>query len=370
MSSSTLHVVAFDIPCPPDYGGVIEVFFKIKKLHEQGIHIFLHCFYSKRKPDIQLEKYCEKVFYYKRTLSLFKLLRYPYIVASRSSASLLKNISATDAPVLFEGLHTCFFLDHPALRNRKKIVRIHNIEHRYYMELAKATNDLFKRIYYFVEAIMLWRFQKKLKHANLLLCISPSEKNYYSNLFKNTPVIYLPPFAAYERVESVTGEGDYVLYHGNLSVAENERACKYLINHVAHQINMPLVVAGKNPSSSLMLLCKKKNIRLIANPDNEQLKSLVQNAHINIVFSFQATGSKLKLFTALSLGRHCITMSNLIDDKLEKTCVVAQDKQQLAGLINEVSLKPFDQEELNKRKKILSEFFNEQKATLQLIMES
>ena len=44
-----IHIVTFDIPYPVNYGGVIDVFYKIKALKEAGIKIHLHCFYHKRK---------------------------------------------------------------------------------------------------------------------------------------------------------------------------------------------------------------------------------------------------------------------------------------------------------------------------------
>ena len=35
----TLQIVIFDNPCPPDYGGVIDVFYKIKALKALGVRI-------------------------------------------------------------------------------------------------------------------------------------------------------------------------------------------------------------------------------------------------------------------------------------------------------------------------------------------
>ena len=32
-----LHIISFDIPWPPNYGGVIDVFYKIKTLSEAGV---------------------------------------------------------------------------------------------------------------------------------------------------------------------------------------------------------------------------------------------------------------------------------------------------------------------------------------------
>ncbi len=44
MPDKHLHIISFDIPYPPNYGGVIDVYFKIRTLHELGIKIHLHCF--------------------------------------------------------------------------------------------------------------------------------------------------------------------------------------------------------------------------------------------------------------------------------------------------------------------------------------
>ena len=44
MSDQHLHIISFTIPYPPNYGGAIDVFFKIKALHSYGVQVHLHCF--------------------------------------------------------------------------------------------------------------------------------------------------------------------------------------------------------------------------------------------------------------------------------------------------------------------------------------
>jgi hypothetical protein len=39
-----LHIISFDVPYPANYGGVIDVFYKLKNLHKAGVKIILHCF--------------------------------------------------------------------------------------------------------------------------------------------------------------------------------------------------------------------------------------------------------------------------------------------------------------------------------------
>jgi hypothetical protein len=65
-----LNIISFNVPYPPDYGGVIDVFNKIRWLSEIGVGIYLHVFTYNRPADKELEKYCEKVFYYKRKTGL------------------------------------------------------------------------------------------------------------------------------------------------------------------------------------------------------------------------------------------------------------------------------------------------------------
>ena len=46
--------------------------------------------------------------------------------------------------------------------------------------------------------------------------------------FPGIPVEYLPSFHKDDEIKSLPGIGDFALYQGNLSVAENEKAAEYL----------------------------------------------------------------------------------------------------------------------------------------------
>ncbi len=87
MPDKHLHIISFDIPYPPNYGGVIDVYYKIRTLYKLGIKIHLHCFeYPGRDRSPELNSFCEEVFYYPRKTGLrsaFSLA--PYIVSSRKS---------------------------------------------------------------------------------------------------------------------------------------------------------------------------------------------------------------------------------------------------------------------------------------------
>ena len=61
----------------------------------------------------------------------------PFIVNSRKSKS-SKKFRKINAPILFEGLHTTYYLNHSKINQRPQFVRAHNIESDYYKMLAIA----------------------------------------------------------------------------------------------------------------------------------------------------------------------------------------------------------------------------------------
>ena len=100
-NDKTLHIICHDVPWPADYGGVVDLFYKIKALHEEGVKIKLHCFDYGRGRQNELNKYCEEVNYYKRLSKWESVsLTMPYIVKSRENPLLLENLLKDDHLVL------------------------------------------------------------------------------------------------------------------------------------------------------------------------------------------------------------------------------------------------------------------------------
>ena len=106
-SERSINIVSLDIPYPPDYGGAIDIWHKLIALKKMGIQINLHCFYYNRFSSKEIEKLCFKTYYYQRDMNYLNLFsRRPFIIKSRSSSELIKNLLHNDDPILFEGLHT------------------------------------------------------------------------------------------------------------------------------------------------------------------------------------------------------------------------------------------------------------------------
>lgn len=326
MKELHLHIVSFDVPWPPDYGGVIDVFYKIKTLSEAGIRIHLHCFTGERKPDKKLEELCFSVNYYPRKTGLSSQLSLkPYIVSSRISTDLVKNLLKDNHPILFEGMHTCHPLNDKRLAGRLKIYRESNIEHQYYYQLFRAGKGLRDKAYFLVESMRLRRFQDYLKNADLMLVVSEEDRKYLGRVFPRKRVLYMPSFHNEDSISIREGKGSYAMYHGKLSVPENEQAALYLIREVWEASMPELVIAGQNPGPAILSAARtKRNIRIVASPAEDKMLGLIREAHIHIMVTFQATGLKLKLLNALYKGRFCLVNPEMLaGTSLGPLCLVA-----------------------------------------------
>jgi hypothetical protein len=363
--SRELHIVSFDIPFPVNYGGVIDVFHKIKTLHEQGIQITLHCFqYGDRTPQEELNTYCKEVFYYKRKIGFYGIsASFPYMVYSRRGKKLLKRLQNTNAPILFEGLHTCYYLNHESLKNHFKMVRCHNIEHEYYEQLAAHTSKT-KKIYFLKEAYRLKRYESILENAQVLYPISDDDQTYFKRNYPQLEVKKVPAFHTDTTVTSKIGYGKYSLFHGSLNVSENDKSAQYLVEKVFNNLDQKLILAGKDPSFKLQKLCAKQdNITLVSNPDWNELNLLIGNAHIHLMHASQKSGLKLKLLKALFSGRHVLANKDMATEKtIEKHVVLANTHKEWKDAVLKLMKEPFNKQMLSKRLAVMKEFDNAKSA--------
>ncbi|MBX3241245.1 MAG: glycosyltransferase [Chitinophagaceae bacterium] len=355
-----LHIVCLQVPYPPDYGGVIDLFQKLKYLKERGVSIYLHCFDDGRGEQSELNKYCRKVFYYQRKKGLLSFsFSIPYIVRSRRSRQLEKNLSPDNYPVLLEGIHCTYLLHTGKLRNRKVIIRLHNNESVYYKQLADNTHSLFRKCYFLYESLLLKKYEPAvIEKAGIGLSVSLRETLHFNKHLKN--VHYLPVFVPWDDIQSLPGKGNYSLYHGNLSVEENEKAAGWLIEHIFCDLSIPFIIAGKDPSDRLRKLAAKyAHIRIIENPDMDTMHMLLQEAHINILPSFSETGIKFKLLHALFTGRFCITNTAMVNGTgMEPACIIADTAMLIREKIKEGMNSSFTTEDISARRKILLQVYD------------
>lgn len=369
-----LHVVSFQVPFPPDYGGLIDVYYKLKALKEAGYSVVLHTYRYGVDEQPDLLKVADTVYYYERLtgwLSMFSFL--PYIVYSRRSKLLLERLCEDNSPILFEGLHTCYFLSNPLLRDRPKWVRMHNVEHDYYNFLGKSCVSWHEKCYYYLEAWKLKHYERVLLYANKILAITHKDAGYFTQKYPSVLTYCLPCFFDSISVKTVRDvsidNGKYMLYHGNLSVLENIRVINYILDNLVSKldIGMQVIIAGKNPCKHLQeKISRIPDVSLIANPSQEEMNFLIASAHIHLLLTFQDTGIKLKLIYSLMKGHgHCLVNSMMIPDPgFEEVCTIADGQEAQVIALRELYHTPLMPEALQWRQQALTKMGYNNQVTL------
>ncbi|TAG98343.1 MAG: glycosyltransferase [Sphingobacteriales bacterium] len=365
-----LHIISFDVPFPANYGGVFEIYHTLRSLHREGVKIHLHCFDYGRGQQPELKKYCESVHYYERhTGHKGFSMKLPYIVSSRANPELQENLSRDDHPILLEGIHTSYYLQDDGWKNRKVALRLHNIEHEYYRQQGKQSNSLFRKLYFWNESRLLKAYEKKIANRCLVLAMVEKDANYYRTQLGSKQSAYLPPFIGWDYPHCEEGVGHFVLYHGNLAVEENQRAATWLLQEVFNNVEIPFVIAGKDPSPALEALAhQQQHTCMVSNPSDLEMEDLIKKAQIHILPSFTDTGVKFKLLHAVFCGRHIVANEEMLEGtKLDSACHVAKNADAFKSILMQLYRKPFTDDEIMLRDQLLQDYYNNTDTARRLI---
>jgi hypothetical protein len=233
------------------------------------------------------------------------------------------------------------------------MVRTHNIEHLYYNQLAKVEKNVLRRIFFLNEAKKLKKYEQVLANASLLLAISPGDNDYFNSIYGKS--IFVGPFHSTCGCNSLKGKGNYILLHGDFSTAENNASALFLVRNVISKWKYSTVIAGKRPSGELIDTASKfRNVTIVTNPSENKMSSLISNAHICLLHSFQPTGMKLKLITSLCNGRHVISSPSVTSGTgLDQLCHTAETPAEWLSITRELMNLPFTDEIKEKRDPLL-----------------
>jgi len=272
----------------------------------------------------------------------------------------MENLLKDNYPILLEGIHCTYLTNNEKFLNRKIIIRLHNIEYAYYYQLYKHSGSLFKKLYYYNESRLLKKYEKRLARRFPIIAVAKKDAVIYRQKFHANNITQIPVFVPWNEIKCLEGMGTYCVYHGNLSVEENEKAAIWLIEKVFNDLKVPFVIAGKNPSSRLQKITEQKeNICLLANPAEDEMRDLISKAQINVLPSFNETGIKLKLINALFNGRHCVVNEAAVEDTgLESACHTGTTADAIKQIVIQLYHQPFAPEEKMLRQKILCSTYN------------
>ena len=353
MSLPDLHIVTFGVPFPARYGGAIDAWNRILALYELGVKINLHCFlYGDFRPETELKKVAEEVHYYPRVVWPALLTKdQPYIVTSRKSPPLLKRLGEDAQPILFEGIHTTGFA--PLLKNRKLLMRAHNIEHEYYSELATQSSGI-KSLLFRRESLCLRDYEPLMaKSMDVVFTISPSDQQWYSHYGANA--VFVPPFHGSHHVDIQPGRGQYLLYQGDLSLPVNQNALLDLLNKLPSQPTYSIIAAGRSGDKTFEEKLRRfPNLTREADVSEEKMTDLIRQAHIILIHSLHVAGMKLKIFPALYNGRFVAASVNSATNTSLDKALHFYDNHSFEAVIKRLWETDFTQQEFTARMEIVA----------------
>src|SRR6202000_533120 len=91
--------------------------------------------------------------------------------------------------------------------NRRVILRLHNVEYRYYRQMYHSERSLWKKIYYLHESNLLRQYERRIADKVKILAVSAKDNEQYRKEFGAEDIETLPVFLPYEEVRSKEGTG-------------------------------------------------------------------------------------------------------------------------------------------------------------------
>lgn len=340
-TNRSLHFICMDVPFPPNYGGIIDVFFKLKAFHQLGVKIYLHVYGFDKNGIENLDQFAEEIYFYPIKKNPFYFLsQLPFSVRSRDGQAILKNIQKHKAPIFFESLKTTHFLALDQLKDYPKYLRLHNIEQNYFEGLAASETRFYKQKMFEIEAKKYIKYESILLQMDEIFTLSNAEQNY--TLENYNKGFFVPVFHGNDTFPKLESFGKYVLYHGDLRASDNCKVVEFLIEAFRESEYNLVIASGIKEDWVNSKIAAYQNIRFVKLKDFKHLLTLFSEAHINISWSFQESGTKLKVVNALFNSRFSIINKNVIDDELiSSLCYEANTSSELLQVVDQLMQTPF-----------------------------
>ena len=369
--SNEMHIVTIDLPRALDNIQLSDAFFIIKALHEKHIRIHLHCFTKQSEnASSPIFDLCSSIHFYERDITKISFRPdLPYHVSTRSSIQLIEKLNRDELPIMFMGLSVSYPIYSRQLNtNRSIAVRLNKNETKYFNQLSEIVPWRGKKIHYQVEA---WRMKNYLKNiiSKQVLFFSSSTLNFLNfSPKKHNQFQSLPLFTGIPPIFHPSGKGHFCLFIGRLSDKETAYAANWLLDHVFHQIEIPFVIAGSNPSPFLENAAHvRKHTCLVANPSDKEIQELIKKAQL-ILSPAVIEEDEGNIGQSLALGRHILINPKKTNDQvLLKVCHIAQSPQEFCDKVKYLFEKEFTEEEKFSRQHVLLEKFKDETAVNSLI---
>jgi hypothetical protein len=358
----SLNIISGNLPCPNTLGDAQQTYWLIEALSGSGIQVHLFTFSD---PDskintattAQVSKICSSVKTYPinqghRNFSFSA----PYATSRYVNTQLINDLNENNFPILIEGLGPSELALSSALANKNIWVRILTYAPRYFRYLQERSIAPLKKLFYQREAVLSKKILKKINQRVTWIVTSDIDQKTLADSFLGGNIQILAPFNnSNSSVSSKTGLGNYCLFQGNLSDAATHKTARWLLTHVFHNLKVPFVITGNNPSPSLVALAHSQpHTCIVANPSSSERQDMIEKAQIVIQPCFVKDGTDEALMEGIKRGRHCLTNTKLVNNSLAASYHQGSSANAFQEIIIQLYHHPFSEEEIETRKQLMA----------------
>ena len=358
----SLNIISGHIPCQSTLGDAQQTYWLLEALSAEGIQVHLYTFSESgptidKATNLQLAKICSSIKSYPihqghRNFSFSA----PYATSKYLHTQLINDLKENNFPILIEGMGPCGLALSTELEHRKIWVRLLTYAPNYFRYLQERSSAPLKKLFYQREAVLSKRILKKINPRVNWIVTSETDKQTLDDLFLGGNIQILAPFQnSNTSISSKTGLGNYCLFQGNLSDAATHKTARWLLTHVFHNLKVPFVITGNNPSPSLVALAHSQpHTCIVANPSSSERQDMIEKAQIIIQPSFIKGGADEALLEGVKNGRHCLTNTKSATSTLGACYHQGTSANAFQEIIIQLYHHPFSEEEIETRKRLIA----------------
>jgi len=316
---------------PLNSGGQIRTFNLIKELSKKN-EIAYFCYSNLPEEEEalrQMEKLCQPVvtlplywpnkftfgFYFALFRNLF--FRLPYAVSKYYSSRMKRELQCYLRKNKFD-LMICDFLSMSpnvtANYNCPAILFEHNIEHIIWQRRFKNTPNIFKKAYFFLQWIKMYRYEmKKCKGFAHVIVVSEKDKELLTKCgnMKHVSVVQTGVDINYFAPISTEIVPHSLVFTGAMDWMPNEDAIKYFVTEIFPLIrkkvqDVTLYIVGRNPTEDIIRL-EKNDTAIKVTGTVDDIRPYIARGSIYIVPLRIGGGTRLKIFEAMAMGKAIVS---------------------------------------------------------------
>lgn len=194
----------------------------------------------------------------------------------------------------------------------KVVLRAHNVEHKIWQQLAKGERNMFKRWYLKHLALSLEVYERD--HVNDydgVICITDQDAETFRSIGCRKPIISVP-FAIEPQEAHIKNSEPYSLFHiGSMDWKPNIEAIDWFLKDVWPMVHkelpqVKLYLAGRHMQKRLQQL-RIEGVQVVGEVENAV--EFMKGKQINVVPLLSASGIRVKILEAMSIGKVVIATS-------------------------------------------------------------